>query len=98
MLTPFRKIFTKDKDLTTVQSMIDNVLKSYEKVLLDGIVITATFSGVTTLEVEHKLGRLPQGWLVIDKSAKTDVWATNTDSRLLTLNVDNDVILKLYVF
>ena len=98
MLTPFRKIYTLDKDLTTVQTVIENTLQSFEKMLLDGILIEVDFTGIVVQDVQHKLGRKPKGWIIVDKNAKTDVWASFSDNKTITLHVDNNVVLKLYVF
>lgn len=36
-------------------------------------------SGTTTL-VRHGLGRIPTGWLIIDKTAQADVWRDTTQT------------------
>lgn len=98
MITPFRKIYTSNKDLSTIQANIDNTLNSFNKGFLDGDTITIDFSGVSVLNVNHKLGRKINGWVVVDKNAKTDVWVTASDERSITVNVDNDVALKIFIF
>lgn len=42
-------------------------------------------SGTTTL-VRHGLGRIPVGWLIIDKTAQADVWRDTTQA------MTNDII------
>lgn len=42
--------------------------------------------GATTVLVPHQLGKLPVGWLVIDKNAQADIW------RDPTILVTNDTI------
>lgn len=99
MINPFRKIFTPDRVINQIQDNINNTLNSFIKnELLDGIMVEASFSGVTTLAVDHKLGRQPIGWIVVGKTAKTDVWVTSITAKTLTVNVETDVNLDLFIF
>lgn len=98
MITPFRKIYTALKDLVTVQSNIENTLNSLNTTLLDGVTINVPFAGITEQNVNHKLGRNINGWIVVDKDANTDVWVTFYNDRYLTVHVEADTNIKLYIF
>lgn len=40
--------------------------------------VKAVSLGTTTVKVPHQLGKLPIGWVVIDKTAQGDVWRDTT--------------------
>lgn len=56
---------------------------------------------VTAMEpfvIEHELGRVPAGWLVIDCNHATDVWRSGVmdSSKLeLTANQDAEIVLVI---
>ena len=53
----------------------------------------------TPLQIAHRLGRVPVGYLVVDRDADRNVWtsAAATD-RFLTLVSSGSVTVKLFIF
>lgn len=98
MLKSFMKIFTKDQDLMRLQS---NVAAAIEQVIrreiLDYVIIDATVTATAT-SFNHGLGRLPVGWIVIDKDAIADIWSTDKDARTITLQASLTANTKLLIF
>ena len=57
-----------------------------------------TVKAMTPYVIEHELGRVPAGWLMIDCDHATDVWRSgemNTQTLELTANQDAEITLVL---
>lgn len=52
----------------------------------------------TALKIPHKLGRTPEGWLVVDRDASATVHRVSWDKDFLELQADADVSVKVWVF
>lgn len=69
------------------------------KKILNGELISDLFLATgTTNNVEHLLGRAPDGWVIAGKDANADIWELSRDRNFLVLQVDNDVTVSLWVF
>jgi hypothetical protein len=77
-------------------SNIKTVIRELQVDLLKYISIEATVNGAT--EIEHKLGRVPLGWFVIDKDADTNIWKVSADTQKITLTSSVSVNIKLLLF
>lgn len=65
----------------------------------DGIIITGiNLPGASSVSVSHLLGRTPQGFIIIDKDAASDVYRESVNSRSLVLNSTSAVTISIYVF
>lgn len=91
---------TEDKDLQMLQSswasVLNPVLKnpSLDNVLLKNISLS---SGVTI--IDHKLGRTPQGWRIVDVDGAATIYRSAPLNNLtLTLTSDAAVTISLEVF
>jgi hypothetical protein len=103
-LKGFKKIQAKDEELNKVQSnveqLIEPVLNSQiiNGVLLKNVILDASIVN----QVSHKLGRKPQGWLIVRQRANSIIWDaqdTNTKAnRTLTLSCSANVTIDLWVF
>jgi hypothetical protein len=62
---------------------------------VDGISIT----GGTSEVVDHKLGRQPEGWFPVDRTADADdVYRSAWNSRTITLECSRNITLDIWVF
>lgn len=83
-----------------IVSVLDNIT---DKEILDGIRVTNVplISGITN-EINHGLGRIPLGWVIIRKRAQADIWdlqdSNVNKSRTLSLACSSDVIIDLWIF
>ncbi len=60
--------------------------------------IQLTVTAMEPFVIEHELGRVPAGWLVIDCDHATDVWRSGVMDRWkleLTANQDAEITLVL---
>lgn len=99
MLKPFMKTFTKDQDLMRVQSNIASAIEQIiRSLILDSNTIEIDVSA-SALAFNHGLGRVPEGWLVIDKDANVNIWATGTKtSRTITFQASGNAAIKVLIF
>lgn len=98
MLKSFMKLFTKDQDLMRLQTNIAAAIEQIiRREILDYVIIDAAVSATAT-SFNHGLGRLPVGWIVIDKDATADVWSTAKDVRSITLQTSLTANIKLLIF
>jgi len=99
MLRTFRHLYSRDEFLQRLQSNIADSFNSILKVLLlDGNTLTVTLAAGVASGVSHKLGRQPEGWIIVDKDASASVYRTAWDKNSLTLISDANVNLKVWVF
>lgn len=82
-----RKIYTQDEELNRVQ---DTVKSAVDPLLANSFVsgmqfIDATLAAASATIVAHSLGRLPLGWLLVDKNATGDVYRTAWTTTTITL-------------
>lgn len=81
----------------------DNIIAAFQPTLtnpiLDGIVIRdINVDGVSATEVDHKLSRLPQGFIIIDKNAPGDVWREVLNTRQISFASSAPVTISIYIF
>lgn len=95
-----RKIVTKDTDLGRVQDAI--------KVAYDGLV-NIPFTQVQFIDIDfavagssttipHSLGRVPQGFFVVDKNVATDVYRISWDASNIVLRASAISIVRIMLF
>lgn len=69
---------------------------------LDGRLVEDVDLTTSQTKVAHGLGRIPKGWVVVDKTGNVDVWrdTTGTSQRktFLYLKADAAVTVSLWVF
>lgn len=94
----FKKVVSDNADLQRVQ---ENVQAALEPVIsspiVDGLLISAQLESGSN-KVAHKLGRKPQGYIVVTKSANIDVWGSVMSPSILTLEASGNVTLTLWIF
>ena len=66
--------------------------------LLNGTLVRADLLASGGVNVNHGLGRVPQGWIVVDIGVSANVWSTGSNKKVLTLNTSADASVSLWVF
>jgi hypothetical protein len=104
---------TKLRDLKKLDSELQEVVKLQEYVgrcisaiissqVLDGTLLQNVSLKSGLNEVAHKLGRKPQGWIIVRKRANANIWDeqdSNSKSKLtLRLQASAAVKVDLWVF
>lgn len=64
----------------------------------NGVLLRDLQLAIGTNEVAHKLGRVPQGWIVVDKNLNEDICSTAKTRNLLTLETSGAVTVSLWIF
>ncbi len=101
-ITPFKKIYTEDQQLTDVQGNIESTVRGVilcpllDGVLLQGVPLIAGQPNV----VSHQLQRSFRGFIVVDNLANTNIWrqVDTTPGLTLTLLCSVSTTVSLYVF
>lgn len=104
-IVPFKKIQT-DRVLGQVQSNIEASLTPIQKsliidgIFLPGIVLKSSDSNGT--QINHLLGRNPNGYIVVNKNANSDVWQSDVQNtlsdKIIYLKCSADVTVSLWIF
>jgi len=103
MLKGLRQFSANSTDVDRLYQHVSNFASQFTtKPLLDGI----HFKGVSLSSgdntVNHGLGRQIQGWVITNKDAAGDVYATpskqTTSDKTLILTASTDLLVSIYVF
>jgi hypothetical protein len=100
----FKKTSFSDKDLSKLQNNIDIVLKPITNCpIIDGVLVeNVSLNASITNEVFHKLGRKPLGFIIVRKSAESDIWddqnSNKTSDRTFFLKCSNNVTVNIWFF
>ncbi len=101
-LPAMKKTQSTDRVTNTIQDNVESALRPILKnPLMDGTLIEdLTLVTGTPFTVEHGLGRIPRGWMVVSPNAESSVWesASALPTKTLILNVSANVTLSLWVF
>jgi hypothetical protein len=100
----FKKLNLSDKVVSRFQDNVSNSIHDLATTpiiqgnLLKNVVLVA---GTTSI-IEHKLGRNIEGWVVVGKSANSNIWDAQSSNAAptltLNLNCSADVTINLWVF
>lgn len=68
--------------------------------IMQGLAITGIILNATTPKlINTGLGRIPQGWFLIDNMASCNVWRTEPfNSRNITLSASADTTISIWIF
>lgn len=104
MLKAYKKFRSDDSELNELQENVQDVLtpvinsQVIDGVLLKNVVLDSTLNNI----VEHRLGRAPEGWILVRKRAQSTIWdlqdSNVTPSRTLILKCSANVTVDLWVF
>ena len=100
MIKPFRKINTNDLGLMQLQTNVYESLSPLSRLpLLNGTLLEAVSLSTSDTQVEHKLGRKPLGWLLVDIDADATVFRTAAfNEQFITLQSSAAVTCNIWVF
>jgi len=107
LLNAIRKIRVKDKDLEQVQSNISNTIAPVLKSLVvDGVLVKDIVLASGVNRVNHTLGRLPEGWIIVDRNTAATVFKTVpttaantiTDSSTISFTSSGTVTVSIWFF
>jgi hypothetical protein len=98
MLKGFSTFPQVDPDLTRLQENIRQVLSPItSNMLLDGKIDSyKVVSGSNS--ITHKLGRKPNGYILVGKSGYGDFYHTSMNEDYLVLQANAAITLTLYIF
>ena len=92
-------IRTNNADLNKAQDNINNTFAPLLKLpLLDGRLIQNVPLVIGNNRIEHKLGRQPLGWLIVDQTTASIIYRASWDKVSLTLNSSAVCTISLWVF
>ena len=89
---------TTDRNFDDLASFTASVIAGR---IADNVIVENVIVGTSPVNIAHRLGRTPIGWVVVDKNANSDVWSPSSSpqpSSLLTLQASTPVTIKLLVF
>lgn len=93
-----REIATDNKDVQQIQSSIQDVEDEIKQVSIgwNGNVVTVIFDNSGSESVQHKLGRVPVGYITIDKDSFIDEYIdkANTDEDIITFINPNPTLIR----
>ena len=100
IMKPLRKIVSNTQDLTTVQNNIEEALDQImPKEIIDGHLLKKiTLTNAITNRIEHKLGRIPQGFIIVKQSASVVITSSAFDFRYINLIITGNAICDIWVF
>lgn len=100
-LPAYKRTFPADYDLSQVEH---NAFTAVQPLLVDPflhgrLLVGVILTGGADTVINHGLGRVPQGWVLCDSNANSNVWrnAASTTTTL-TLRASNTVTVNLRVF
>jgi hypothetical protein len=86
------------RTVNTIQQNVEDVVNKIEKnTILDKV----TYSGVVingSATLEHKLKRVPTGYLIIQQNANAQIWNGAITDTSIVLNSSSNVTVSIYIF
>lgn len=100
MIKAFRKINSSDRELMAVQTNVEQTLGPLSRLpILDGTLLTSIAISTSDTQVSHKLGRIPQGYMIAGQNADARIWQSSAATdQFITLKASSAVITTIWVF
>lgn len=103
MAKPYRRVQSDDRVVNQIQDNLQDVLNDLVKTqILNNLIIKNVELASGTNTVNHKLGRKPQGYIIIRKDSNVSIWdnqTTNTTiERTLELQSSGTCNVDILVF
>lgn len=83
------------------QAEVAKINSALECPLLNGVLVTAALKAAGPVDVNHGLGRAPQGWLLAGVDAQATVWSVTPAAKqkqVLSMFTSADCNVSLWVF
>jgi len=98
----FKRIHTGDDELNAVQDELERILNPVlnNEILSNNKVTEITLVSGKARNILHKLNRVPEGWIIIQKDSNADIWANGSSNpdKFLNLESDANVTISILVF
>ena len=99
----FTQLWSKDQEVTRVQSHIQKTFAPLlELPFADGVLRSDLSIGTSDTEIEHKLGRAYEGWLVVGLTTNSVVYesaTSNTNKRsVIILQASSAATATIFFF
>jgi hypothetical protein len=99
----FKKIFTNDFSMQKIQDNVQGELNRLNaSPFQDGIFVKSVSLTTSDTKVEHKLSRVPMGYVVTNKNAAQTVYTStsvnNKPELFLILKASGSVTVDLYIY
>lgn len=99
MIKYFKKMFIQNQELSRFQEDVaDTFNQILKNPIQDYVILKDVVLGTTSTFVDHKLGRMPIGWFIVNKNANANVWNYETTDKYLDLDASAAVTVDIYVF
>jgi hypothetical protein len=97
-LKPYKKLTGLPYDLSkTVQYVEEFTNQFIRNPFLIGNIFSVTVQA-STVTINHGLGAVPLGWLILDKDANADIWRVSWDEKTIVLDSNITVNIKIWIF
>jgi hypothetical protein len=95
-MLPFFKTAMRELEMLQTQwaSQLNPLLV---KVLLKGVQLDTTLTTGSNV-INHRLGRKPVGWIIVDTNAAVAVYRTSWDDLTITLNSSANASASIYIY
>lgn len=98
-LKPFKTIDIKDNVVSRQFGYVKEYFDQFkDNNFLKGNLITADYPNTVSQRLNHGLGRVPVGWLIMDKTTDANVWRLSWDEKEIRLDVSAATTLTIWVF
>lgn len=99
----FKKVISDNQDIRKLSdNLIEFLVPVQKNNLLDGLLLKSIALASGTTSVEHKLGRAPEGWIVVRNRAQSTIWdtqdANSMPEKTLILHSSAATTVDLWVF
>jgi len=97
-LKPYKKLTGLEYNLSKTVQFTEEFNKQFiNNPFLVGNVFTATITP-STATINHGLGSVPLGWIVLDQDAGANIWKTSSDDKTITFDSSATVNIKVWIF
>jgi hypothetical protein len=99
LLKPYTDISMENKDANKIQLNLKQFFQQFnDLIFLQGRLLSDLDISTATTEVEHKLGRQPVGWFLVDKDATGNIWRVSWDDKYITFDVSANMNVSIWIF
>ena len=99
LLNQYKDLNSEDKDTQTIQINLKQYFQQFtDLTFLKGRAVNDIEVTTSTVVVDHKLGRQPIGWFIVDKSASGDVWRTAWNDKTITLDSSATTTINIWIY
>lgn len=99
MLKSLKRVNFKSEEANLLQENVYQFLNQINPITNSGILLFNVSVGASATKIDHRLGRKPQGFYIIDKTSDSNVWRSAPfDDLYLTLTSSSPTTISLWIF